>query len=131
MKPIANLIARVLIAQVFILAGISKIGTGYTGVQEYMNSVGVPSELLPLVIFIELGGGIALALGFLTRWTALILAVFTIIAAVLFHANFSDQMQVIAFTKNIAISGGLLLLMCYGGDKYSLDVRQTKDKTGV
>ncbi|CAH9014217.1 DoxX family protein [Candidatus Nitrosacidococcus sp. I8] len=131
MNQITNLIARMLLAQVFILAGISKLGSGYGGTQEYMSSVGVPSALLPLVILIEFGGGIALILGFFTRWVALVLAVFAIAAAALFHSDFSNQMEVIAFTKNIAISGGLLLLMCYGGDKYSLDARKAKDKTSV
>ncbi|SER17477.1 putative oxidoreductase [Nitrosomonas sp. Nm51] len=123
MKQISELIARILLAQIFFLAGYNKIG-GYEGTQGYMNAMGVPGELLPLVIILELGGGLALIAGWKTQWVSLILALFAIATAILFHNNFDDQMQLIMFQKNIAIAGGLILLAVYGAGTYSVDRRQ-------
>ena len=116
----ALVLARVLMAVVFIGAGYSKIG-GYEGTQAYMASFGVPGALLPLVIIAELGGGLALLAGLLTRVSALGLAVFTVVAAAIFHANFADQMQQILFMKNLAMAGGLLALATQGPGKWSID----------
>ena len=115
-------IARILMAQIFLLAGLSKIGA-YAGTQAYMDSMGVPGALLPLVIALEVGGGIALIVGFQTRWVALGLAGFSAVSAVIFHANFADQMQMIMFMKNWAIAGGLVLLAAHGAGHFSLDNR--------
>ncbi len=119
LNDIVGLVGRILLAALFIPAGYSKIG-GYEGTQGYMEAMGVPGSLLPLVILAELGGGIALLLGFQARLAALGLAVFTIIASFLFHAA-PDQMQQIMFMKNIAVSGGLLLLVAYGSGAFSVD----------
>ncbi len=108
-----SLVARVLLSAIFISAGYQKIG-GYDGTMQYMESHGVPGVLLPLVIALELGGGLAILLGVFSRWAAAALAVFTIAAALLFHFNFADQTQAIAFMKNLAITGGLLLLFANG-----------------
>ncbi|BAW81161.1 hypothetical conserved protein [Candidatus Nitrosoglobus terrae] len=124
MDQVLNLVSRLLLAPVFIMAGISKLGVGYAGTQAYMASVGIPGTLLPLVIFLELGGGLALIAGFFTRWVALVLAVFSLLAAMLFHANFTDQIQSIMFMKNLAIAGGLLLLAAYGGGNLSIDAKR-------
>ncbi|MCP5243695.1 MAG: DoxX family protein [Burkholderiales bacterium] len=120
MKQISEFIARILLAQIFFLAGYNKIG-GYESTQGYMNATGIPGELLPLVILLELGGGLALIAGWKTQWISLILALFTVAAAILFHNNFDDQMQLIMFQKNIAIAGGLILLAVYGAGTYSVD----------
>mgnify|MGYP001601938823 CR=1 FL=1 len=93
----------------------------------YMESVGVPGMLLPLVILLELGAGLAIIIGWQTKLAAAALALFTIASAVLFHHNFSDQMQTIMFMKNIAISGGLMLLAVYGAGACSLDNRSSKN----
>ena len=123
MKQYSSVIARVLLSHIFILAGISKI-TGYAGTQGYMESVGVPGMLLPFVIILELGGGVALLVGWQTRLIAYAVAAFTVIAAVIFHSNLADQMQMILFMKNFAIAGGLLLLAENGAGAYSLDNRK-------
>ena len=123
MKPAIDLAARALLSQIFILAGISKI-TGFAGTQAYMDSMGVPGALLPLVIAVELGGGLALLLGFQTRVVALALAGFSIVAGAIFHNNFADQMQMILFMKNLAMAGGLLLLVNAGAGAWSLDARR-------
>jgi len=123
MKKYSSLVARILLAHIFILAGISKI-TGFDGTQGYMESVGVPGMLLPLVIILELGGGLALLVGWQTRLISYAVAAFTVIAAVIFHSNFADQMQMIMFMKNFAIAGGLLLLAEHGAGDYSFDNRK-------
>ncbi len=122
---VSDLAGRILIAAIFILSGYSKIG-GYAGTQGYMESMGVPGMLLPLVIVTELGGGILVVLGLWTRLAALALAGFSISAAVLFHANFGDQMQQIMFMKNFAMAGGFLFLVAHGAGAFSLDAWRAK-----
>jgi len=117
MEKYSNLAARILMAVLFLPAGLNKI-MGYEGTQAYMEAMGVPGVLLPLVIILEVGGGLALILGWQVRNIALALAGFTLIAAFIFHANFSDQIQMIMFMKNIAIAGGLLALS-------TQDIKQT------
>lgn len=118
------LAARVLLAQIFLVAGFGKLGVGYAGTQAYMEAMGVPGMLLPLVIALEIGGGLALIAGFMTRWAALALAGFAVASAVLFHANFGDQTQAIMFMKNLAMAGGLLLLYVHGAGSYSVDAKR-------
>lgn len=124
-EDIAELLARILIALLFLLGGWSKIGN-FVGTQTFMQSAGVPGALLPMVILLELFGAIALIIGWQTRYTAFALAGFTLLAALLFHNNFSDHMQQILFLKNLSISGGLLLLAVHGAGEYALDTRQQK-----
>ena len=126
MEKITQVIARMMLGHLFLIAGWQKIG-GYEGTQGYMESVGVPGMLLPLVILLELGAGLAIIIGWQTKLAAAALALFTIASAVLFHHNFSDQMQTIMFMKNIAISGGLMLLAVYGAGACSLDNRSSKN----
>ena len=123
MNKYSSVVARILLAHIFVLAGISKI-TGYAGTQGYMEMMGVPGMLLPLVIILELGGGLALIAGWQTKWTAYALAGFSVISAVIFHSNLGDQMQMILFMKNFAMAGGLLLLAEHGAGAYSLDNRK-------
>ena len=122
MNKIINLVARILLSHIFILAGINKI-TGYAGTQGYMESMGVPGMLLPLVIILEIVGGLAILLGWQARAAAYALAGFTVVAAILFHGNISDQIQMIMFMKNLSITGGLLLLAANGAGAMSLDER--------
>ena len=117
--PYADLIGRVLIAVLFVLSGWGKIG-GYAGTQGYMQSAGVPGGLLPLVILLELGGGIAIVAGFHTRVVALLLAGFSMLAALLFHTG-ADQLQQIMFLKNLGLAGGFLFLVANGAGRLSVD----------
>ena len=112
--------ARLMIALIFIVAGFGKLGAGYAGTQGYMEAMGVSGALLPLVIALELGGGIALLLGFQTRLIAFLLAGFCVISGLIFHSG-ADQMQQIMLMKNIAIAGGLLAFTVFGGGRLSLD----------
>jgi putative oxidoreductase len=121
--PYLITIGRVLMAVIFIQAGISKI-FGYAGAQGYMEAAGVPGALLPLVILLEAGGGLALLLGLFTRWLALAFAGFCVLAALLFHLHPDDQMQMISFMKNITIAGGFLVLAGAGPGALALDNRR-------
>jgi putative oxidoreductase len=127
-SPLA-LAARVLIALLFVPAGISKIA-GYGGTVGYIASMGLPLPDLGAVIAIvvELVLGLALLVGYRTRISALIIAVFTVVAGVIFHAYWSmpvEQVMInqIMFMKNIAIAGGLLALVAFGPGKLSLDAK--------
>jgi putative oxidoreductase len=114
------LAARLFASAIFIIAGYGKLGAGYAGTQGYMASMGVPGAMLPLVIALELGGGIALLLGFQTRLVAFLLAGFSIITGLIFHAG-ADQMQQIMLMKNFAMAGGLLAFTQFGAGRLSLD----------
>lgn len=122
MDKYQTLAGRILLAHIFLLAGISKI-TGYAGTQGWMESMGVPGMLLPLVILLEIGGALALIVGWQTRWAAWALAAFSVVSAVIFHSNFADQMQSILFMKNLAMAGGLLVLAAHGPGALSLAKR--------
>ena len=122
MNSTLSLFGRVGLSLIFIISGYGKIA-GYAATQGYMESAGVPGALLPIVIALELGGGIAILVGVGTRWIALALAGFSILSAAIFHANFADQMQAISFWKNLAIAGGFLMLAANGPGPLSVDAR--------
>ena len=117
-----QLTGRVLISAIFIMAGINKI-SGYAGTQGYMESMGVPGALLPLVILLEIGGGLAVLLGWQTRIAAFLLAGFTVLSALIFHAELGDQMQFILFMKNLAMAGGLMFLVAGRRHDWSIDAK--------
>ncbi|TFG88946.1 MAG: DoxX family protein [Hyphomicrobiales bacterium] len=112
--PALIALGRVLMSIMFIVEGFEKI-PGYAGTQGYMEAHNVPGLLLPLVIAIELGGGLCVLLGLFTRWAAILLA------ALLFHADFAERMQMIHFMKDITIAGGFLLLAGAGPGALALD----------
>jgi len=126
MKDVALLVGRVLLALMFVTAGWGKIG-GYAGTQGYMEAMGVPGAVLPLVILLELGGGLAIVLGLFTRSIAVLLAGFTLAAAFLFHYQPAEQMQMLMFMKNVSIAGGFLALAAAGAGCISLDARLGKN----
>ena len=105
-----------------IQAGISKI-FGYAGTQAVMESHGVPGMLLPLVIFVEAGCGLGVLLGLFTRWSAILLAGFCVLAAFIFHFDMANSMQMINFMKNLTIAGGFLVLAGAGPGALALDNR--------
>ena len=125
MSKFSDLAARILLSAMFFMAGLSKIGA-YAGTQGYMESQGVPGFLLPLVIGVEVIASVLLVVGWQTRYAAIALAGFTAAAALMFHLNFADQIQSIMFMKNIAITGGLLLLATHGAGELSLDSKLAK-----
>jgi putative oxidoreductase len=122
LKPFSDLAGRVLIATIFVLGGWSKIG-GYAATQAYMESAGVPGALLPLVIALELGGGLAIVAGLFTRPVALLLAGFSLVSALLFHGTPDQQ---ILLLKNFAMAGGFLFLVANGAGRFSLDALRAR-----
>ncbi len=132
MNPMQNplaLIGRLLLAYLFIPAGLGKI-SGFAGTAGYIASKGLPMPEVGAVLAIlaELGCGILLLIGFKTRWAALALAVFTLAAAFFFHNYWAvpaEQVmaQRINSNKNLAIAGGLLLLAAFGAGAFSVDGR--------
>jgi putative oxidoreductase len=116
-------LGRVLLAGMFIQAGIGKI-FGYAGAQGYMEAHSIPGALLPLVILVEAGGGLCVLLGLFTRRAAIALAGFCVLAAIFFHWQPGDQMQMINFMKNITIAGGFLVLTGSGPGALALDNRR-------
>ena len=117
-----ELAGRILLAMLFLMSGIGKIA-GYQASVGYMNAMGVPGALLPVTIVLEIAGAAAIMAGWKTRIAAFLLAGFTLVAAVIFHSNFGDQIQMVMFFKNVAIAGGFLMLMANGAGRYSLDAR--------
>ncbi|KEY59915.1 DoxX family protein [Serratia sp. DD3] len=115
------LVARILMPILFIVAGYGKMGDAYAGTQAYMQAMGVPGFLLPLTILLELGGGLAILFGFLTRTVALFTAGFTILSAFIFHSQFSEGVHQLMFMKNLNIAGGFIVLAIAGPGSFSID----------
>lgn len=113
-------LGRVLLSFMFILSGFQKI-TGYAGTQGYMEMMGVPGALLPLVILVEVVGGIALLVGWQAQIAAFLLAGFSVVSGFLFHLvpsfgmeGMAAQGEVISFMKNVTIAGGMLMVVAFG-----------------
>jgi putative oxidoreductase len=118
-RATAALVGRLLLAALFLLEGWSKLN-GYAAAAAYMAAFSVPPILLPLVILVELGAGLLIAIGWQTRLASLALAGFSVLAAILFHASFADRGQVLHFEKDLAIAGGLLVLFAFGPGRFAL-----------
>ena len=124
-----SLVGRVLLALLFVPAGFSKL-MGFAGTVGYISSGGAPLPQVAAVmaIIVELGLGLMLLVGFKTRFAALVLAIFTVVASVLFHNYWSmpaDKAFVnqLMFFKNIAVTGGLLAFVAFGAGRFSIDKR--------
>jgi putative oxidoreductase len=115
---------RLLIAAIFVVSGLGKIAQPAATIA-YMTAAGLPLAPLGLAgsALIEVGGGLALILGYRTRFAATVLALFALVTALVFHSAFADQNQFVHFFKNIAIAGGLLQVVAFGGGRLSLDAR--------
>jgi putative oxidoreductase len=121
------LTGRVLLSAIFLLSGASKLAAPGATIA-YIGSAGLPLPALAFVAAaaVELGGGLALVLGYRTRIAAALLALFSLMAALTFHSALSDQNQFIHFFKNIAMAGGLLQVVAFGPGRFSLDGRWSK-----
>ena len=119
---ILELIGRIFISLIFLVAGVGKI-LNYEGTIGYMESFGVPGYLLIPAIIIEILFPLLIIVGYKTKLSAIILALFAILLAVIFHTDFSNQMQLMSFLKNFAIAGGFLIIFVRGAGKYSIDQR--------
>lgn len=121
---------RVLIGGIFILSGLSKIGS-YAGTTAAIASVGLPFAPLGFLVAIAIEVGIAflLLIGYRARWAAIILAAWSVVTAIFFHRNFADQNMMIHFMKNLMIAGGLLQIVHFGAGRVSVDNRINKGKS--
>ena len=120
MTNILDLFARVLISTLFLINGIFKI-TNYDGTVDWMEGYGVPGILIIPAIIIEILGPILIIVGYQTKITAAFLSLFCLLTAIIFHNEFSNQMQLTSFLKNIALAGAFLFLVINGSRKFSLD----------
>ena len=125
-NPLA-FVGRLLLASLFLPAGIGKI-TGFAGTVGYISSVNMPLPTVAaaLALVIEVLGSVALILGWKTRWAAVVLAFFVLVASFYFHAFWAlpaeqQMMQKLLFSKNLAVMGGLLVLAAFGPGAWSVD----------
>ena len=121
----AVLIGRIFLALMFVLAGYSKL-TAIGGTAGWFESLGLPMPTVVTVVagLVELVGGLAIIAGFQTRIAALVIAAFTVGATLIAHMDFADQTQQLFFMKNLAVTGGMLVLAAFGAGAYSLDARR-------
>ena len=117
---VIEVLGRIFLSAIFIINGIGKI-FHYEGTIQYMENFNVPGNLIIPAIIVEILFPILLIIGYQTRFSALILSLFTLTLAVIFHTDFSNQIQLISFLKNIAITGGFLIIFVRGAGKYSVD----------
>jgi putative oxidoreductase len=119
----AELAGRFLAALIFLLSGLGKLGA-YTATAAYMSSAGIPGVLLPLVIATEVLGALAVIIGWKTRFAAFLVGGFSVLAAIGFHRNLANQLELIQFLKDVSIAGGFLLLVVHGAGPLSIDRRR-------
>ena len=117
---ILEVIGRTFLSLIFLIAGIGKI-FNYEGTVQYMEDFNVPGYLLIPAIIIEILFPILIIIGYKTKLSAAILSSFAILLALIFHTDFSNQMQLMSFLKNFAIAGGFMIIFVYGPNKFSLD----------
>ncbi len=122
---IVEFIGRILLSTLFLIEGIGKISM-QEGVIMYMEDYGVPEILFIPAIILEILFPILLIIGYKTKLSALIMALFTLTVAIIFHTDFSEGMQMTFFLKDLAIAGGFMIIFVYGSNKISLDYRIKK-----
>ena len=117
---IVEFLGRVLLSTLFLVEGIGKISI-QEDVIMYMEDYGVPEILFVPAIVLEILFPLFIITGYKTKWAASIMALFTFIVAIIFHTDFSEEMQMMFFLKDIAIAGGFMIIVAYGPGKISLD----------
>ena len=120
MTNIIDLVGRIFISLVFLLSGINKVGN-YEGTIGWMESLGMTGIFLIPAIILEIGAPILIMVGYKVKISAALLSLFCVATAVIFHNDFSNQMQFISFMKNIGLAGGFLFLAINGAKDFSLD----------
>jgi len=122
---IVELIGRILLSALFLIEGIGKISM-QEDVVMYMEDYGVPEILFIPAVILEILFPLLLIVGYKTKLSALIMALFTLTVAIIFHTDFSEGMQITFFLKDLAIAGGFMIIFVYGSNKISLDYRIKK-----
>ena len=119
---IVEVVSRIFLSALFLFNGIAKIFY-YEGTIEYMENFSVPGYLIIPAIIIEILFPLLIIIGYKTKLAAIILALFAILLAIIFHTDFSNQMQLMSFLKNFAIAGGFLIIFIRGAGEYSIDYK--------
>lgn len=120
-------LGRILIGAPFLMSGLGKLAA-HDATLGYIASVGLPAPALAFIIalVIEIGGGVLMIAGYRARLVSLVLALFSLATAVVFHNHLADQNQMIHFMKNVMMAGGLLQITYFGAGAWSLDARSAK-----
>ena len=124
---IIEIFGRIFLSAVFLIAGVNKI-FNYEGTTAYMEIFGVPGLLYIPAIILEILFPLLIVIGYQTKISALIMAIFSVSLAIIFHTDFSNQMQVMSFLKNFAIAGGFIIIFVNGPSRWSIDY-MLKSKT--
>ena len=124
---IIEIFGRIFLSAVFLIAGVNKI-FNYEGTTAYMESFGIPGFLYIPAIILEILFPLLIIIGYQTKISALIMAIFSVSLAIIFHTDFSNQMQVMSFLKNFAIAGGFIIIFVNGPSRWSIDY-MLKSKT--
>ena len=117
---VIQVLGRIFLSTIFLIEGMNKI-FNYESTIEYMENFNVPEYLAIPAIIVEILFPLLLIVGYQTKISALALAIFTLATALIFHTDFTNQMQLISFLKNFAIAGGFLIIFVNGAGKYSID----------
>ncbi len=127
---VIDVLGRIFLSTLFLIEGTNKI-FNYEGTIQYMANFGVPEYLAIPAIILEILFPLLLIIGYQTKIAALVMMIFTIVVAIIFHTNFDDQMQFITFFKDIAIAGGFIIIFVNGAGKFSVDYKLKSNKTNA
>ena len=123
MSNLIDLIARIFISLLFLINGYFKT-QNYDGTLDWMENFGIPGFFLLPAIILEIAAPILIIIGYKTKIAAALLSLFCLTTALIFHTDFSNQMQITSFLKNIALAGGFLFIVVNGSKKFSLDKKK-------
>ena len=127
---VIDVLGRIFLSTLFLIEGTNKI-FNYEETIQYMENFGIPGYLAIPAIILEILFPLLLIIGYQTKIAALVMMIFTIVVAIIFHTNFDDQMQFITFCKDIAIAGGFIIIFVNGAGKFSVDYKLKSNKTNA
>ena len=127
---VIDVLGRIFLSTLFLIEGTNKI-FNYEETIQYMENFGVPGYLAIPAIILEILFPLLLIIGYQTKIAALVMMIFTIVVAIIFHTNFDDQMQFITFFKDIAIAGGFIIIFVNGAGQFSVDYKLKSNKTNA
>ena len=127
---VIDVLGRIFLSTIFLIEGANKI-FNYEETIQYMENFSVPGYLAIPAIILEILFPLLLIIGYQTKIAALVMAIFTIVVAIIFHTNFDDHMQFITFFKDIAIAGGFMIILVNGSGRFSLDYTLKSNKTNA
>ena len=127
---VIDVLGRIFLSTLFLIEGTNKI-FNYEETIQYMENFGVQGYLAIPAIILEILFPLLLIIGYQTKIAALVMMIFTIVVAIIFHTNFDDQMQFITFFKDIAIAGGFIIIFVNGAGKFSVDYKLKSNKTNA